>query len=200
MNSVIWAAGILCAATCAAHLLSIALVLGRNRERAARTAPTDVPLVSIVRPVCGLDNYIEETLRSSFLLDGPPSETIFCAASATDPAVPLVRRLIDDHPHVDAKLLIGNDRISDNPKLNNLVKGWRASAHPRIAMVDSNVLLPRDFVRRLFAAHGDGIGLVSSPPLGVMAENPAAELECAFLNSYQARWQLAADASLHRRA
>jgi ceramide glucosyltransferase len=38
------------------------------------------------------------------------------------------------------------------------------------------------------------VGLVSSPPAGTRPEGIGGELECAFLNSYQARWQLAADA------
>jgi ceramide glucosyltransferase len=38
------------------------------------------------------------------------------------------------------------------------------------------------------------VGLVSSAPTGTRPDGAAAELECAFLNSYQARWQLTADA------
>ncbi|MCC6947919.1 MAG: glycosyltransferase [Bradyrhizobiaceae bacterium] len=194
MNSVIWAAGSLCAAASIAHLLSIGLALGHRRTRAAPTPAAGHPPVSIIRPVCGLDFGVEATLRSTFALDDPRCEIVFCVASSADPVVPLVRRLIAEHPHVDAKLLVGNDRVSDNPKLNNVVKGWRAAAHPWIAMVDSNVLLPRDFVRRLFASQAPETGLVSSPPLGAEPDGFPAELECAFLNSYQARWQFAADA------
>lgn len=194
MNSVVWVAGALCAAASIAHLLSIVLVLGRDRMRAARQQVADVFPVSIVRPVCGIDNYAEESLRSSFALHDTGCEIIFCIANAADPAISLARRLIDEHPDVDARLLVGNDVVSDNPKLNNVVKGWSAAAHAWIAMVDSNVVLPSDLARRLFAARGAGVGLVSSPPLGAAADGFAAELECAFLNSYQARWQLTADA------
>ena len=48
----------------------------RSRWRAKRArdctdAPSDVAGVSLVRPVCGMENYIEETLRSAFHLDYP---------------------------------------------------------------------------------------------------------------------------------
>ena len=33
-------------------------------------------------------------------------------------------------------------------------------------MVDSNVLMPRDYVARMFQAWGSDTGLVCSPPLG----------------------------------
>src|SRR5262249_20852544 len=101
--------------------------LGRPGLRAQRSghctsAPSDVAGVSLVRPVCGIENHIEETLRSAFPLDYPRYEIIFCAASANAPAAPLVRRLIAAHPHVPARLLIRNETISDNPKLNNVCK------------------------------------------------------------------------------
>src|SRR5258707_4724210 len=52
--------------------------------------PSDAPGVSIVRPVCGIENHGEETLRSAFLLDYPNYEIIFCAAAASDPVVSTV--------------------------------------------------------------------------------------------------------------
>ena len=146
-------------------------------------------------PVCGLDNYIEDTLLSGFRLDYPRYELVFCAARAEDPAIPLLRRLIADHPWIDARLLIGDERISTNPKLNNVFKGWRAAAYDWIAMPDCNVLLPRDYIQRLFASMDRKTGLVCSPPVGCLPSGFWAELECAFLNNYQARWQYFADAA-----
>ena len=141
-----------------------------------------------------MENHIEETLRSAFHLDYPRYEIIFCAAAASDAAAPLVRRLIAAHPHVPARLLIGNETISDNPKLNNVCKGWRAAAYDWIIMADSNVLMPRDYVERLRAAWRADTGVVSSPPAGCRPQGFWAELECAFLNTYQLRWQYAASA------
>ena len=118
---------------------------------------------------------------------------LFCVAQDGDPVVPLVRRLIESHPSIPARLVIGNDRISDNPKLNNVVKGWNAAVHPWIVMADSNVVMPPDYLDELFATWRADTGLVSSPAIGSRPEGIWAELECAFLNTYQARWQCSAD-------
>ncbi len=150
--------------------------------------------VSIVLPVCGIENYIEDTLRSAFRLDYPRYELIFCASRPDDPAVPLVQRLMADHPWIDARLLTGNERISDNPKLNNVFKGWRETAYPFVAICDSNVLLPRDYIQRLLSKFDPQTGLVCSPPIGCWPDGFFAEVECAMLNNYQARWQCFADA------
>ena len=147
------------------------------------------PGVTLVRPVCGIDNFVKETLLSSFTLDYPRYEVIFCVASARDPVVPIVRKLIVAHPHVPAQLLIGDERISTNPKLNNCVKGWNAAAYDWIVLADSNVLMPADYIQRLLAAWRPDTGLVCSPPIGSRPDGFWAQVECAFLNAYQARWQ-----------
>ncbi|MGE3149518.1 MAG: ceramide glucosyltransferase [Pseudorhodoplanes sp.] len=177
-----------------AHVISILIAAFRCRRSAAPVAALPgMPAVSIVRPVCGLDNFAEETLRSSFRLAYPRYEILFCVARADDAAVPVIRKLIGQHPDIPARLLIGDDRISSNPKLNNVAKGWNAATASWVIIADSNVLMPRDYVQRLLNTWRADTGLVCSPPAGLHPANFAAELECAFLNSYQARWQYFAD-------
>ena len=203
------AAASFCGTAFVFHIVSIIIAAWRCRPgAAAQSKPpafppppagegrqgTAVPAVSIVRPVCGLDNFLEETLRTSFELDYPKYELIFCVASTRDPAITVVQQLIAAHPHSHARLLIGDDRVSQNPKLNNCVKGWRAAAHDWIIMADSNVLMPPDYIRRLLAAWRPDTGLVCSPPVGCRPVGFWAGLECAFLNTYQVRAQYVADA------
>ena len=193
------AAASFCGTAFAFHIASIIIAAWRCRPRPAAQSTQAVvaaapPPVSIVRPVCGLDNFLEETLRTSFELDYPRYEVIFCVASTRDPAIAVVQKLIAAHPRCNAQLLVGDDYISQNPKLNNCVKGWRAAKHDWIIMADSNVLMPPDYIRRLLAAWKPGTGLVCSPPVGCRPVGFWAGLECAFLNTYQVRAQYVADA------
>lgn len=178
----------------AAHLASIAAAMRGCRKRPPADIPSPAPKVSIVRPVCGIENHLEATLRSALALDYPDYEVIYCIASAEDPALPLVKRILDGVPVGRGRLLVGNDRISDNPKLNNVVKGWRAATSDWIVMADSNVLMPPDYIQRLLAAWRPDTGAVSSPVTGGHPSGLAAELEVAFLNTYAVRWQYAAAA------
>jgi ceramide glucosyltransferase len=191
-----WAALLFVALATLVHVASAAMSVWRVRGRTASARVPDwatLPPVTIIRPVCGLDPFDELTLRSTFTLSHPGLEILFCSARERDAAVPLVRRLIAEYPHVDAKLLIGDDKSTPNPKLNNVIKGWSAARHPWIVIADSNVLMPRDYVAQLFASMASDTGLVCSPPVGSRPLGFWAEVECAFLNTYQARWQLAAD-------
>jgi len=190
----ILAAEAFCVATTAIHVASTLVAIVRCKSPAAhRPAPADAPAVCLVRPVCGIENHIEETLASAFRLDYPRYEIVFCVAFAHDPVVPTVRRLMAAHPGVPARLLVGNEKISDNPKLNNLYKGWRDTAQDWIVLADSNVFMPPDYIQRLLAAWRPDTGLVCSPPVGCRPDGFWAELECAFLNTYQARFQYTAD-------
>jgi ceramide glucosyltransferase len=187
------AAASFCGIAILLHIFSIIVAARRCRPKPIARPAGALPPVSIVRPVCGLDNFLEETLRTSFELAYPAYELIFCVSSARDPAIAVVQRLIDAHPRVAARLLVGDDRVSHNPKLNNCVKGWRGARHDWIAIADSNVLMPQDYIQRLLAAWRFDTGLVCSPPAGCRPRGFWAGLECAFLNAYQARAQYFAD-------
>jgi ceramide glucosyltransferase len=193
MNTLFALVLLFCVAATLLHLASIVVAMVRCRPgEAASARRAGAPPVTNVRPVCGIENFGVETLRSTFRLDYPDYEVLFCVASPRDPVVPLVERLVAEN-RGRARLLIGDDRISQNPKLNNVVKGWRAARHDWIVIADSNVLMPRDYIQRLLDAWRRDTGLVCSPPVGCRPQGFFAELECAFLNTYQARWQYFAD-------
>ncbi|SHG09996.1 ceramide glucosyltransferase [Kaistia soli DSM 19436] len=196
ITGLVWLAAAFAVITAGVHFISILVVTLRGRIAVTRI-PAKLPAhppVSILRPVCGLENSIEETLRSGFTVDYPDFEMIFCVAKDDDPVIPLVRRVMAENPQVPTRILIGDDRISINPKLNNLVKGWKAARHDWIVMADSNVLMPPDYLARMLDRWVPGTGLVCSPPLGSAPDGAFGEIECAFLNTFQARWQLFSDA------
>lgn len=174
------------------HLASCLIVAFRQKTSFLPWVGTP-PRVTLLRPVCGLDAHDAETLGSGFLIDYPDFDLVFCVADQTDPVVPLIEGLMAAHPTVRARLLVGEDAISANPKLNNLAKGWDASDSAWVIMADSNLLLPRDYIWRLLEVQTTDVGLVSCPPVGIRPKGVWAALECAFLNANQARLQLVAD-------
>lgn len=176
-----------------AHLLSLALAWRKCRPQGGHR-PANAS-VSLVRPVCGLDFDLERTLRSSFTQDYPDLEVLFCAARADDPAVAVVARLLEEHSSIRARLLVGETRLSQNPKLNNMEKGWASATGDLVIFADSNLLLPPDYCGRVAAAFAEsGAVVVSSPPVGDRPDSFFGEVECAMLNTHAARWQFAASA------
>jgi ceramide glucosyltransferase len=95
-------------------------------------------------------------------------------------------------------MLIGDEHKWCNPKLSNIDKGWETVTERYVAFVDSNVEMNSFYLSEaigmLRSYRTPFVGAVSSPPVGSDPLNFWAELECAFLNTHQARWQLLADA------
>ncbi|ESY19091.1 ceramide glucosyltransferase [Mesorhizobium sp. LNJC394B00] len=177
------------------NLASILLASSKLQARRLIPPPSgEQPPVSIVVPSRGVEPFTQETLQRAFSLDWPRYELIFCVAHADDPVVKLINRAIVLFPNVPARLLIGDDRVSSNPKLNNCVKGWEAARYHWVILADSNVLMPRDYVQHLMAAWRTNTGLICSTPIGSRPDGFWAEVECAFLNTLQARWQYAGEA------
>lgn len=186
-------AGAACVILVLLNLTSMAIA-GRRWRRGRSEPPAARPFVSIVRPLRGIEEFSAETLASTFAIDWPAYEAIFCVQKANDPIIPLVEAAIAAHPHVPAKLLVGDDPICPNPKLNNCVKGWLAARADWVVLADSNVLMPADYLDRLMGAMKEDCGLVVSMPLGVRPRGFFGHVEVAVLNTFQARWQYAAEA------
>lgn len=170
-----------------------ALAMLRCGPHGRRAEPASRPPITIVRPLCGLEPYSRETLRSTFLIAYPLYEVLFCVADEADPIVRIAQAAVAAHPERPARILTGQDMLGDNPKLNNMAKGFREARFGHIVFVDSNVLTPPDYLDQLMQALETGAGMVSAPPIGLAPQGFWAEVECAFLNSYQARIQYAAD-------
>ncbi len=177
------------------NLVSQAIALWRLRRPLQRSALLDtLPPVTIVRPVRGIEAFSRETAVSGLELDYPRYSTIFCVADAHDPIIPLIEELIGIYGPEKVRLIVGDVPVSANPKLNNCVRGWEASATDWVILADSNVLMPRDYIQRMLAAWQPTTGLVCSTPAGSRPLCFGAEVECAFLNAFQARWQYVGEA------
>jgi ceramide glucosyltransferase len=188
-------AGLLAALILAVNLLCQAIAFVRLRRKDKPTALLDaLPPVTIVRPVRGIEAFSRETAVSGLELDYPRYRTIFCVADADDPIVPLIAELIGHYGEERVSLITGDVAVSANPKLNNCVKGWEAATTEWVILADSNVLMPKDYIQRMLASWRPDTGLVCSTPAGSRPGCFGAEVECAFLNSFQARWQYAGEA------
>ncbi|QTF08726.1 glycosyltransferase [Brenneria izadpanahii] len=187
-------AAVICGTLTVIQFGSLGLALWRlRRPLKKKEAGREYPFIALTRPLCGQDSFEEETLRSSFQQDYPNYEILFCVASADDPVIPLVEKVIASYPERPARLLIGEDKISGNPKINNLNKAWHATRSDWVVMADSNLLLPADYLLSLMDTFDDQTGLVSSPAFGIRPENLWGAVEAAMFNTHQARWQFLSD-------
>ncbi|KAG1828331.1 glycosyltransferase family 21 protein [Suillus variegatus] len=111
----------------------------RPRSPLATAPPDSVPGVSILRPLKGLDANLYENLESTFTQEYPNFEIMLSVADDQDQALPVARDLISKYPRVTARIIIGEEVVGVNPKVNNLVRSYREATHDILWVIDSGI-------------------------------------------------------------
>lgn len=158
-----------------------------RRHLGRRTVPGggDLPPVSILKPLCGLDSELAANLESFYRLDYPRYELLFGVASADDPALPVAMAVAAAHPEVPSRVIVDGRTVGLNPKVNNLANLERHAAYDLLLISDSNVRVPTGYLTELVALlHQPGVGLVSSPVVAEGGATLGARLEGLQLNTF----------------
>ncbi|KAF5388567.1 hypothetical protein D9757_004589 [Collybiopsis confluens] len=170
----------------------------RPRSPLASSNSSVAPGVSILRPLKGLDTNLYENLESTFTQEYPNFEILLCVAREDDQALPVLKELVAKYPRVAAKILIGEENVGVNPKVNNLMSGYRAAANDILWVVDSNVMVhPGSLARAVDALQtptksGRRVALVHHVPFAFSTESKVgSRIDEAFLNTNHAKMYLA---------
>jgi ceramide glucosyltransferase len=161
-----------------------AIVLGWSCRADCVRPPRDfAPPVSIIKPLCGLDDELEQNLESFYRLDYPVYEIVFSFARRDDPAFSVARQVADRHFDVPTVFVIDPAEPAANSKVNRLAAGVRRARYPYFLFSDGNVRVRPDFLRRVIAPFRDpSVGLVSNLFRGRWPRSLASRLECLYLN------------------
>lgn len=157
-------------------------------------APFGLIPVSILKPLKGIDEGLEENLESFFKIDYPEFEILFSVADAHDPAIAVVNSLKQRFPRVNCTLVIGAESVGPNPKVNNMIRAYHLAKNDWVLISDSNVSVESNYVRRLAAHVESDTGIVTSIVAGRNESELGGHLEAMFLNSFYARWMVLARA------
>src|SRR4029450_6115887 len=160
-----------------------ALPTPRRRSRGGPVQGGGEPGVSIVKPLCGVDEDLEHNLDSYFRLDYGAYEIIFSFASKDDPAYPIARSIADAHPKVPSVFVFDGREPGGNAKVNRLTAALRHAKDRLILFSDGNVRVRPDFLRRAVSWFADPrYGLVSHLFLARGAKGLASRIETLYLN------------------
>lgn len=157
----------------------------RFRTRSRVNVPVRRPPVSVLKPLKGLDDQLENNLRSFFELDYPSYELLFGVDEADDPAIAVVQRLRRAYPQIPVRLVVDSQRVGLNPKINNLHNMFPFARYDYLVISDSNVRVRREYLTDLLShMQSDEVGMVTSHIRGVGAKSLGAVLENLHLNTY----------------
>jgi ceramide glucosyltransferase len=176
-------------------LLVQRVVLARALAHPPRT-PTRRPGISILKPLCGADDGLEENLERFAALDYPRYEVLLGVRDARDAAFPVATRLAAKWPQ-RVRVVLQRDEPGLNPKVNQLSTLERAAqaGHELLLVSDSNTRPPSGYLSELAALFEDPrVACVSNPVSGTGHQSFGALLDNLHLASAIGPGQLASKA------
>ena len=151
----------------------------RKRQRALGLNFT--PPATIFKPVRGADAEAYENFASFCRQDYPQFQIVFGVREADDPAVPIIKQLITDFPACDIQLVVSDKEWGFNAKVSNLQNCFAKAKHDVLLIVDSDIRVEPDYLRRVVAPlqqeKGQQVGMVTCLYRGTNARTFAALLE-----------------------
>jgi ceramide glucosyltransferase len=131
-----------------------------------------LPPISVLKPLCGQDDRLEENLRSFFTQDYPEYEILFAVHRLADPAVAVVEKVSREFPQGPRVHLVETgEPTAPNAKAHSLGHLVARAQHSILVMSDSDVYVPPDLLRRVAAEFQPAefqIAELKDPPVGVV--------------------------------
>jgi ceramide glucosyltransferase len=164
-------------------LLAIAAAVRHSRKCRPKSSSGHTA-ISVLKPLWGLDEGLEENLRSYFEQDHEQFELLFAVRDTSDAAVPVVRRLMLEYPAISSKLIVTGEPPYPHAKVYSLKCMLDQARFDLIAMGDSDVRVGRDFCRSLADEFADEkLGLVTCPYRAMAGASFWSRLEALGMNT-----------------
>ncbi|KJH51293.1 hypothetical protein DICVIV_02496 [Dictyocaulus viviparus] len=149
------------------------------------------PGVSILKPLLGVDKHLKFNLQTFFTMKFPKFELLFCVKERHDPAVSIVKQLMDMYPATDAKIFYGGEDVGLNPKINNLMPAYRNAKYPLVMISDAAISMRSDSLMDMVNAMEENVALVTQVPYCKDREGFAGALEQIYFGTSHSRIYLA---------
>ncbi len=139
-------------------LWSASRYFGRHKATA-----TDLPPVTILKPVKGKDADSFANFASFCCQQYPCFQIVFAVASVEDQALPVIRQLMARFPDSDIDLVIDDRVHGPNYKVCNLMNAFPKAKHDIIIVCDSDIRVGERYLEEVCSLFADPeVGLVTS--------------------------------------
>lgn len=149
-------------------------------------AALSTPGISILKPLCGHDEGLEENLLSFFVQEYANYEILFGVHRLDDPAVEVAEKMIQQYSvgPVKARLIVTGESPIPNAKAYSLNRLVREAQHGLLVMCDSDVRVEPDLLSRLAREfENNRVGLITCPYRAVPGESVWSKTEALGMNT-----------------
>ncbi|HKT49432.1 MAG TPA: bacteriohopanetetrol glucosamine biosynthesis glycosyltransferase HpnI [Candidatus Angelobacter sp.] len=148
--------------------------------------PLSSPGISVLKPLCGHDEGLEENLRSFFVQEYPNYEVLFGVHRSDDPAAAVAEKIIQEYWNgpVKARLIVTGESPIPNAKAFSLNRLVREAQHGLLVMCDSDVRVEPDLLSRLAREFENSrVGLITCPYRAVPGKSMWSRTEAVGMNT-----------------
>jgi ceramide glucosyltransferase len=148
-------------------------------------APESKPLISVLKPLCGHDDGLEDNLRSFMVQDYPEYEVLFGVHRPDDSAVAVAEKIIAEFSgRISARLIVTGESPIPNAKAFSLNRLVREARYDLLVMSDSDVRVTPNLLSHLAQElQDDRVGLISCPYRAVPGKSVWSRLEAIGMNT-----------------
>jgi ceramide glucosyltransferase len=145
----------------------------------------NTPPISVLKPLCGRDEGLEDNLRSFFEQDYPVFELLFAVHRADDPAVAVVEKIKSEYDgRIEVRVIVTGESPVPNAKAHSLKQLVREARYELLVMGDSDVRVTPDFLAQLAREFQDpSVGLITCPYRAVGGGSLWSRLEAVGMNT-----------------
>lgn len=163
----------------------LTVVAARRYLAISPPALKTMPPISVLKPLCGQDDCLEENLRSFFTQDYPDYEILFAVHALSDPAVAVVEKVRHEFPRGPRVHLVETgESAAPNAKAHSLGHLVARAQHSILVMSDSDVQAPAASLRRIAAEFQNPVvGVVTCPYRAVPGKGFWSRLEALGMNT-----------------
>lgn len=168
-------------------LIYCVLIVIATRRFLSATLPVagTKPPISVLKPLCGHDDGLEENLRSFMVQDYPEYEVLFGVHRSDDLAVAVAEKIIAEFSgRVPARIIVTGESPIPNAKAFSLNRMVREAHYDVLVMSDSDVRVTPSLLSHLAQElQDDHVGLISCPYRAVPGNSLWSRLEAIGMNT-----------------
>src|SRR5215472_6075223 len=141
--------------------------------------------ISVLKPLCGHDEGLEENLRSFFEQEYPCFEVLLAVHHESDAAVELAEKVMHEYAgRVSSRLIVTGESPIPNAKSYSLNRLVREAKYDLLVMGDSDIRVDRSLLTLLAREFAEPrVGLITCPYRAVGGRSLWSRLEAIGMNT-----------------
>lgn len=157
-----------------------------SRPKPPTAAGTALEPLTVLKPIKGLEEELEQNLRSFFEQDYPgPLQFVFASTEPADPGIMLAQGIAREYPHIATRFVQSDSAFGNNPKVSNLAGALLAAAHDLVLQTDANVRVRPFYLRDVVSEfRATGAAMLGSLITGTGERSLGAVLDNIQINTF----------------